>query len=46
MIGDNFKLDIEGAMNAGLNAIWVNRKGDKKSFKNQIKEINESLVRL
>ncbi len=41
MIGDKFKVDVEGSINAGLNAIWVNRKNQNFDYKYQIKEIKE-----
>ena len=41
MIGDKYKVDIEGSINAGLNAIWVNRKNEKIDYKWQIKELKE-----
>lgn len=41
MIGDKYKVDIEGSTNAGINAIWVNRKNQKINYKYQIKEIKE-----
>lgn len=41
MIGDKYKVDIEGSLNAGLNAIWVNRKNEKINYKWQIKELKE-----
>ena len=41
MIGDKFKVDIEGSINAGLNAIWVNRKNQNIDYKYQIKELTE-----
>ena len=41
MIGDNYKLDIQGAANSGLNAIWINRRNEKFEFNNQIKELRE-----
>ncbi len=41
MIGDKLKVDIQGALNAGMQAIWVNRKKEKLSYEYQIKELNE-----
>lgn len=29
-VGDAFDLDVEGAMNAGWNAVWMNRRGKKR----------------
>lgn len=43
MIGDSYKLDIQGAENYGLNAIWINRKNEKIEYGNQIKELQEIL---
>lgn len=43
MIGDSYKLDIQGAQNYGLNAIWVNRKNEEIEYGNQIKELKEIL---
>ena len=41
MIGDKYKVDIEGSINAGLNAIWINRKNEKIDYKWRIKELKE-----
>ena len=41
MIGDKFKVDIEGALNVGMQAIWVNRKKEKINYEYQIEELNE-----
>lgn len=41
MIGDKYKVDIEGSLNAGMNGIWVNRKKEQLSFEYQIEELNE-----
>lgn len=41
MIGDKYKVDIEGSIKAGLNAIWVNRKNEKIDYKWRIKELKE-----
>ena len=41
MIGDKFKVDIEGALNVGMQAIWVNRKKEKLNYRFQIKELSE-----
>ncbi|MBO4815924.1 MAG: HAD family hydrolase [Clostridia bacterium] len=46
MVGDNFKLDIQGAINCGLNAIWVNRKNEDIKYENQIKELKELISTL
>lgn len=41
MIGDKLKVDIEGSLNAGMNAIWINRKNEKSDYKFQIGELKE-----
>lgn len=41
MIGDKYKADIEGAINAGMHGIWVNRKKEYSNFEYQVKELNE-----
>ena len=41
MIGDKYQVDIEGAINAGMHGIWVNRKNEYSNFEYQIKELNE-----
>ena len=41
MIGDKYQVDIEGSINAGLQAIWINRKNEKIDYKWQIKELKE-----
>lgn len=41
MVGDKYKVDIEGSLNAGMNGIWVNRNKEKVSYKLQIKELKE-----
>jgi putative hydrolase of the HAD superfamily len=41
MIGDKYKVDIEGSINAGITAIWVNRKNEKINYKIQIKQLRE-----
>lgn len=46
MVGDNFKLDIQGSENAGLNPIWVNRKNEENEYENQVKELKEILGKL
>ena len=46
MVGDSFKLDIQGALNSGLNAIWVNRKNEEIKFEKQIKELKELCEKL
>ena len=43
MVGDNLKADVQGAINAGLNGIWINRRNEGFEFKNQIKELRELL---
>lgn len=41
MIGDKYKVDIEGAINAGMHGIWVNRKNEHSNYEYQIEELNE-----
>ncbi len=41
MIGDSYKLDVEGAKGVGLESIWLNRKNENIVYKNQIKELKE-----
>ena len=42
MIGDNFRKDIYGASNLGIDAIWLNHKKSKQNFKNKdIQEVSE-----
>ena len=39
MIGDKYKTDVQGAINAGIKAIWVNRKNENIEYEHQIKEL-------
>ena len=41
MIGDKYKVDIEGSLNIGMHGIWVNRKKEQSSYEYQIEELNE-----
>ena len=41
MIGDKFKVDVEGGLQAGMHAIWANRKNEDIDYKFQIKELSE-----
>lgn len=41
MIGDKYKVDVEGSLNAGMHGIWVNRKKEELKYKFQIKELSE-----
>ena len=41
MVGDNYENDIKGAIDAGLNAIWLNRGNKDIEYKSQIKELTE-----
>ena len=41
MIGDKYKVDIEGSLNAGMQAIWINRKKEQSNYEYQINELNE-----
>ena len=44
MVGDSYKIDIEGALKCGLNAIWITKnKKIKKDNLHVIKNINEIL---
>ena len=41
MVGDKYKVDIEGSINTGMKGIWVNRKKEQLSYEYQIEELNE-----
>ena len=41
MIGDKYKVDIEGSLNAGMYGIWINRKKEQLTYEFQIEELNE-----
>ena len=41
MIGDKFHVDIEGAINAGLMGIWIDRKNEDLEYKYKIKKLSE-----
>lgn len=41
MIGDKYKVDIEGSLNAGMYGIWVNRKKEHSNYEYQIEELIE-----
>lgn len=41
MIGDNIKVDVEGAINTGMNAIYYTLGEEKEYSKNKIKNIKE-----
>ena len=41
MVGDSIKADIEGALNAGLEAIWVDNKGTGEWTGNTISNLDE-----
>ncbi len=41
MIGDKYKVDIEGSLNAGMYGIWINRKKEQSNYEYQIKELKE-----
>lgn len=41
MIGDKYKVDIEGSINAGMYGIWVNRKDEQSSYKYQVENLCE-----
>ena len=38
-VGDNYEIDIVGAINAGLKAIWLNKFTEEHKFKSSIDEI-------
>lgn len=42
-IGDNYKLDYLGALNAGLKAIWIDRSGIKEKDESTIHQIKDLL---
>ncbi len=49
MIGDNYKLDIEGASKSGLHTIWVNLQGTKENDFNgvmvsKVEDITEKII--
>ena len=40
MVGDNFKLDIKGALNAGIEkVVWRDVKNKAEEYKNELDEI-------
>ena len=41
MVGDKYKVDVEGSLNAGMKAIWVNRKKEKFNYKFQVEVLSE-----
>ena len=41
MIGDKFKVDVEGSRNFGMTSVWVNRKNENINYEYEIKELNE-----
>ena len=41
MIGDKYKVDIEGSLNAGMYGIWINRNKEQSTYEFQIEELNE-----
>ena len=41
MIGDSLKADIEGAINAGLEAVWVDNEGTGEWKGHTVKNISE-----
>ena len=43
MIGDTFKTDVMGAYNAGMEAIWYNRKHNQSLEKIRVIEIDDLL---
>lgn len=45
-VGDNFKVDIVGSRNAGLEGIWLNRTGEKRNEEEADLSIIRSLAEL
>ena len=43
MVGDKYSTDVEGGLNAGLTAVWVDRKNDEKEYEYKINELAEML---
>ena len=43
MVGDKYDTDIEGALNTGLKAIWVDRKNESREYEYKIKELEEMI---
>ncbi len=41
MVGDKYDTDIEGALNAGLKAIWIDRKNESREYEYKISELVE-----
>ena len=41
MVGDKYKVDIEGSLNSGMNGIWINRNKEQSSYEYQIKDLKE-----
>lgn len=41
MVGDKFEVDIKGAINAGMKAVWINRKNKDINYDYTIKELCE-----
>lgn len=41
MVGDKYKVDIEGSINMGMRGIWVNRKRETSNYKYMINELSE-----
>ena len=41
MIGDRYGTDIIGAVNTGLNAIWINRNNEQENYEYKINELSE-----
>lgn len=41
MIGDRYKVDIEGSLNVGMHGIWVNRNKENITYKFQVEELND-----
>ena len=41
MVGDKYKVDIEGCINIGMRGIWINRKKETLNYKYTINELSE-----
>lgn len=41
MVGDQYKVDVDGSLNVGIKGIWVNRKKENIEYKYTIDELSE-----
>ncbi len=41
MIGDKIEVDVQGGLNAGMKAVWMNRRNEKSDYKYQVTELTE-----